>query len=211
MPKDNNTPQIDDSLTVADNQRATIVKYGFVLRDNNGHFRLIDPQINKKLSNKAGRYDGGNLDVLLIAAVEARKIRDEKAGTQPQPEKTQDAPDAPQPAPEPVKAEDAPEDAEKAPQTEITGDVTLDDTGKREPGRSRKSREPKVRKDVRYVRAMKVLIGEPDISQADLSKQAKMSVPTAGHCIEAYKAVAAAFKAAGWLKPAANIRKPETK
>lgn len=58
------------------NQKAVIEKYNFSLHSNFGQFELTDAVIRKANRGKGGKHTGGNLDILLAAAVNERKALD---------------------------------------------------------------------------------------------------------------------------------------
>lgn len=110
------------------------------------------------------------------------------------------------------KPADKPLEKTVAPPAEIA-DPVIDNTGKREKA-SKKAKEPKERKDSRYLRASKIIADNLDIvtsakgrrstkwlpQQQKLAKLAEMSDSTAGHCIEAWNGVCEVLAAHGWLK-----------
>ena len=73
---------IDESIlgAINANEKAVIEKYGFEVRDENGHFALLDKVVRKASRGKGGRHVGGNLELLLRAAVSERKAHDDNAG-----------------------------------------------------------------------------------------------------------------------------------
>lgn len=184
-------PRIE--VNVDENQRAVIAQYDFEVRDSNGHYEISDLLIRSAMprTTKLGRYSGGNLDLVLSEAVSRRAdyVARNGAAKAPRPRSTvvaaPAAVDSPPAAAVPAgtlsggKARGAP--------TEIE-DADLDDTGKRERA-PRKVREPKVRRDNRYVRAARIIAGTQDITAEGLSKTAGMKITTAGVMIAAWTAV----------------------
>lgn len=79
------SPSISPSA-VNDAERATVEKFGFRLEDDNGQFDLVDPVVRKAERGRGGRYKGGNLELLLKAAVSQREAHD-KAASVPSDEK----------------------------------------------------------------------------------------------------------------------------
>ncbi len=70
---------VSDSAISAD-ERAVVEKYGFnVSAGAGGHFVLIDPEYRRQNRGKGGRHEGGNLSILLTAAVAQHKTLDQAA------------------------------------------------------------------------------------------------------------------------------------
>ena len=73
---------IDDSISpsaIDANERAVIEKYAFELRSEGDRFVLLDPIIRRANRGKGGRHIGGNLGVLLTAAVTERRAHEANA------------------------------------------------------------------------------------------------------------------------------------
>lgn len=64
---------VSDSAINAD-ERAVVEKYNFNLSaGTGGHFVLVDPEYRRQNKGKGGRHEGGNLSILLTAAVAQHK------------------------------------------------------------------------------------------------------------------------------------------
>ncbi len=74
---------IDPNISIDDNEKAVINKYGFELRDKEGHYELVDPVYRKANRGKGGKHSGGNLPILLQAAVAERRAFDESVVSAP--------------------------------------------------------------------------------------------------------------------------------
>jgi hypothetical protein len=216
---------ISPDICVDDGQKAEIEKYGFdCASDGMSHFLLTDPAAKAKKKGLKWSHVGGNLDVLLEDAVAIRKGFDPngkfntgaKAEVQPEPEAPKPEtitvqpdetvtvrilPDeAPKPAPKRTRVQDEASDLETNPPTEIEG-AELDDTGKRVKP-AKKVKEPKVRKDNRYLRGAKVIVNNLTITDKALSSQAAFSIPTANHVLEAWVGITSVLISKGWISKA---------
>ncbi len=60
-------------------ERAVIEKYGFNVGAEGSHFVLTDPEYRKQNKGKGGRHEGGNISILLNAAVAQRKSLEQSA------------------------------------------------------------------------------------------------------------------------------------
>ena len=180
------TPYIQDGLTVDDNERAVIEKYGFELRFVEGstsEMTLTDPVIRDSGNPDNASFSGGDLEKLMRNAVKERKAFEEANGVAPKSDPARKGKAATKPAAT-IKA------------------AKLNDEGKKEK-RTKKEKTPKERKDNRYLRASRVIVGNVKIDLAALSTMATMSTATANHCTEAWKGVTLALKEKGWLNDAA--------
>lgn len=111
---------------------------------------------------------------------------------QPQPETVVEP--QPEPVVEPVP--DAEPVADLPAPTELSGDIELDDTGKRL-RKEKVEKAPKVPFANRYERSAKILLGNLSITSAQLAKEAGMSDSMAVYCIESFVGTVKAFLAAG--------------
>lgn len=165
-------PKIADN--VDENQRAVIAQYDLEVRDSAGHFEVSDPVIRATMprTSKVGRYSGGNLDLVLSEAVQRRQDYVARNGA---PKAARTRKGAVQAAP----AAPAPSQEEHAAPSEIV-DAELDETGRRERA-PRRTREPAVRKDNRYLRMARVIAANLDITAETLAGSAGISVANASY------------------------------
>ena len=164
------TPYIQDGLTVDDNERAVIEKYGFELRFVDGstsEMTLTDPVIRDSGNPDNASFSGGDLEKLMRNAVKERKAFEEANGAAPKSDPARKGKAATKPAAT-IKA------------------AKLNDEGKKEK-RTKKEKTPKERKDNRYLRASRVIVDNVKIDLVALSTTAAMSTATANHCTEAWK------------------------
>jgi hypothetical protein len=201
---------IDTNVKVTKDQRAVIEKYNLSVGVNKDDLIEVDDEyIHKyyafKDASKKGKYIAKKINEALAEAVKVRTEHEAKAPANGADKsataltnkkgKFNPVPVAdPEPAaPAPAAKKEPRVLAAKAekPEAEIE-DVDLDDTGKREK-RSKVKKEKTPRGDNRYLRASKIIAGNLGITREELSKQANMSVSTAGFCIEAWKGVVAAL------------------
>lgn len=110
---------------------------------------------------------------------------------QPQPETVVEP--QPEPVVEPVADEPV---ADLPAPTELSGDIELDDTGKRL-RKEKTEKAPKIPFANRYERSAKILLGNLSITSAQLAKEAGMSDSMAVYCIESFVGTVKAFLAAG--------------
>jgi hypothetical protein len=211
---------ISPDISVDPQEEATINKYGFdCFNEGVSHFKLVDPEAKKHIGTKSV-HKGGNLTELLGKAIEIRKGFDPNgtlnAGAQaevqsepeakPEPEAPKPEPEAavqpeaPKPTPKRTRVKDEASDMETNPPTEIEG-AELDDTGKRVKP-AKKVKEPKVRKDNRYLRGAKVIVNNLTITDKALSSQAAFSIPTANHVLEAWVGITSVLISKGWISKA---------
>jgi hypothetical protein len=199
---------IDTNVKVTKDQRAVIEKYNLSVGVNKDDLIEVDDEyIHKyyafKDASKKGKYVAKKINEALAEAVKVRTEHDakvptngaDKSATALTNKKGKSVPVvAPEPAVSAPAAKKEPRvlaaKAEK-PEAEIE-DVDLDDTGKREK-RSKVKKEKTPRGDNRYLRASKIIAANLGITREELSKQANMSVSTAGFCLEAWKGVVAAL------------------
>jgi hypothetical protein len=199
---------IDTNVKVTKDQRAVIEKYNLSVGVNKDDLIEVDDEyIHKyyafKDASKKGKYVAKKINEALAEAVKVRTEHEakvpangaDKSATALTNKKGKSVPMvAPEPAvPAPAAKKEPRVLAAKAekPEAEIE-DVDLDDTGKREK-RSKVKKEKTPRGDNRYLRASKIIAANLGITREELSKQANMSVSTAGFCIEAWKGVVAAL------------------
>jgi hypothetical protein len=210
---------IDTNVKVTKDQRAVIEKYNLSVGVNKDDLIEVDDEyIHKyyafKDASKKGKYIAKKINEALAEAVKVRTEHEAKAdakGAAKDAKSEANGADKsataltnkkgnPVPVADPEPAAPAPAakkeprvlaaKAEK-PEDEIE-DVDLDDTGKREK-RSKVKKEKTPRGDNRYLRASKIIAANLSITREELSKQANMSVSTAGFCIEAWRGVVAAL------------------
>lgn len=75
-------PKISET-SLDDGARAVIEKYGFEVRDNGGHFEVLDPIVRKANRGKGGKHSGGNIDICLSAAVSERQAHEKAVAAAP--------------------------------------------------------------------------------------------------------------------------------
>lgn len=158
-----------------DNLRAVIEKNGFnVGRSDGKTFELVDPTMPK---DTPVLYDS-DLSELLDRAIALRSL--------PKPD----------PASEPVKEAEAVKPDDK-PEAEVSGDIELDDTGKRE-SKPKAEKPPKAPKQNRYERTAAILLGNLSMTPHDLAVAAGLTSDAAGqYCIESFVGTVNAFLKAG--------------
>lgn len=189
---------IQDGVTLSDNERAVIEKYGFELSFVTGsetELRLVDPVLRDSGNPDESSNCGEDLESLLQNAVRLRVAYDKENG---KPAKAAKAPKAAKVAtpktPKAAKAE-KPEPVAKDDKGEIKG-AKLDNTGDK-PARTKKVKVAKVRKDNRYLRATRLIIANPGITEKQLANAIGGSAATAGYCLEAWHSIVAAMREAG--------------
>ena len=231
-------PNIDASAINA-SERAVIESYDFELRREGDRFVVIDLAFRKANRGKGGRHIGGNLSLLLTAAITQRKSLDvavkapsDKVERQNGRAKTNSAKTKPTVVEDDVPAGVNPGDGitglTEAEAAALSVDAVQENAASAVPaasdmtnadahvdardaesaderpssvpvGDAVEADAPKARKENRYLRAARLIIVEPSITKDELSKRARFSVATAGHCIEAWLGVTAALKEAGKL------------
>lgn len=191
------TAVIQDGLTVDDNERAVIEKYGFEVGFVDGsdtEMRVTDPVIRDSGNPDNSSFSGEDLEKLLRNAVDQRKAHDKANGSTP--------PKAGKAA-KPAKAATTTKEKGASTPGTIKGAKKLDNSGAKEK-RTKKVKEPRVRKDSRYLRATRVIVGNVGINAEDLAVAVSgMSPGTASYCLEAWVGVTLALKEKGWLSKAA--------
>ena len=82
---------ISSDVSLTANEEAVVNKYGFDVKTEAGLFLLTDPVVRKANRGKGGRHQGGDLNLLLTAAVKERQAHDDSVSKVPLPEKANGA------------------------------------------------------------------------------------------------------------------------
>lgn len=198
--------------------RAIIEKHDFSVKFNGKQFLVEDPAIQAVTGKGTAKWTGNDLSELLGDAVAARIAFDAEQAKEPEPQPEPTGTDlvvSPEPQPEPVKEPEpvAPE-GESTPAPELSGDIELDDTGKRE---RPSKREVKVKEPFanRYERSARVLLSNLSMDKVELAEKAGMSEAMAQYMIESFQGTVKAFLAAGIIPknktPLVTYVKPQKK
>lgn len=182
-------PTIADAIS--DDEKQIIEDMGLHVTDDAGHFKVVDPIVNKA-DKKNGTQTGGNLMSLLMQAQEARTEFQAKSNN----------------VVELKPANKKREKVEQDPPTEMEAE-DLDATGTREKNR-KKEKEPRVKKDSRYLRVARFMISNPKADIVAIMENCDVTEGTANYSLEAYLGVRQAFEEAKMLKPFKRVTAVET-